>query len=221
MATNPNITHKRWLRSYATIFGIAIPRGFRVNENWGEAAQTLTRRVQQHMRKPLTGTFTDDMVIPCKSADIRLATWKMAHSQVGVEEHGGDNRGKEVEAYLAATGLGGGYPWCAAFQTWCFKNAGWSGTLPEYSAYCPSWESWATAKGFVIPFAKARKGDFVTFNWNADSEADHIGIVTRRAGTTLLTIEGNTSSTNWSDGDGVFECSRDKKYVSKIIRVSY
>jgi hypothetical protein len=216
-----NIVHKQWMRSYAKVFGIAIPRGFRVNAAWGRSAETLCKRIQQHMRKPITGNFELWMVEPCKSADIRYNTWLIARSQIGVQERGGNNRGKEVEAYLASTGLGGGYPWCAAFTTWCLKNAGWNSSLPTYAAYVPSWEAWAQTKGYLIPFSKARTGDFVTYQFDNDAESDHIGVVTRRTPSHIHAIEGNTSNSNWADGDGVFERIREKKYVAKIIRVHY
>lgn len=221
MATSANVTHKRWMRSYAKVFGIAIPRGFKINNSWGRSAETLCKRIQQNLRQPITGQFESAMVQPCKSADLRYSVWLIAYSQVGVEEHGGPNRGKEVEAYLASTGLGGGYPWCAAFTTWCLKNAGWTGSLPTYSAYVPSWEAWGQTKGYIIPYTKARMGDFVTYQFDNDAESDHIGVVTRKTASTLYAIEGNTSNTNWADGDGVFEREREKKYVAKIIRVAY
>lgn len=221
MATSVKIIHKRWMRSYAKVFGIAIPRGFRINDAWGRSAQLLCKRIQLHMKKQPTGNFEPSMTDPCKSADIRYRSWLAARSQIGVEEHGGNNRGKEVEAYLASTGLGGGYPWCAAFTTWCLKNAGWDGSLPRYPAYVPSWEAWASSNGFVVPFAKARKGDFVTYQFDSDAESDHIGIVTRRTPSMVYAIEGNTSNNNWADGDGVFERERPRRFVAKIIRVRY
>ncbi len=49
----------------------------------------------------------------------------IAQSQVGVRESGGNNKGKEVALYLAYTNLKAGYPWCAAFVSWVYGQAGY------------------------------------------------------------------------------------------------
>src|SRR5690625_7730160 len=46
-------------------------------------------------------------------------------AQVGIREATGNNDGLEVEAYLATTNLGPGYPWCAAFVSWVFAEEGY------------------------------------------------------------------------------------------------
>jgi peptidoglycan hydrolase-like protein with peptidoglycan-binding domain len=55
---------------------------------------------------------------------ILIEVLKVAVSQVGVMEvPPGSNKGPEVNAYLASTGLDPGYFWCAAFVYWCFNEA--------------------------------------------------------------------------------------------------
>lgn len=46
-----------------------------------------------------------------------------ALTQIGVHEQGGNNRGPEVDQFLASIGLGPGYAWCAAFVYYCFRQA--------------------------------------------------------------------------------------------------
>jgi hypothetical protein len=41
----------------------------------------------------------------------------------GAREVGGDNRGPFVKKYLAPSGLGEGFAWCAAFVSWCVREA--------------------------------------------------------------------------------------------------
>lgn len=48
---------------------------------------------------------------------------EIARTQTHVREKGGKNTGPEVDLYLAAVGLGNGFPWCAAFLYWCFERA--------------------------------------------------------------------------------------------------
>ena len=44
---------------------------------------------------------------------------QVASGELGVREASGQNDGERVEQYLAYTGLGKGYAWCAAFVSWC------------------------------------------------------------------------------------------------------
>jgi hypothetical protein len=48
-----------------------------------------------------------------------------------------------------------------------------------------------------------RPGWLVVYNWNGDGKSDHVGLVERIAGTTLHTIEFNTSAKNDSNGGTV------------------
>lgn len=48
---------------------------------------------------------------------------EIAVSQLGVHEQGGNNRGEQVETYLASVRLPPGEPWCAAGMFWTFEQA--------------------------------------------------------------------------------------------------
>lgn len=86
-----------------------------------------------------------------KLRDKALAT---ALTQDGVREKPlGSNKGKEVEAYLKSTGLGGGYFWCMAFVYWCFREAAAGGDNPfPKTASCI--DAWNKAKDFASPRRK-------------------------------------------------------------------
>lgn len=56
-------------------------------------------------------------------ASLTEAALAFAVSQIGVHEQGGNNRGPEVNRFLASVGLLPGYAWCAAFVFFCFKQA--------------------------------------------------------------------------------------------------
>lgn len=132
-----------------------------------------------------------------------------AEAKAGVREVGGNNRGPKVRAYLASCGLGEGWPWCAAFVTFCLHQAGYR---DFGSAGVSAWDSYAAQHGLLKtrPF----RGDLVGFDLDGDGQVDdHIGFVRRVlsiriAGCWLLsTVEGNTSSGvagSQEDGDGVF-----------------
>lgn len=82
--------------------------------------------------------------------------------------------------------------WCAMFVAWCANQVGVPLTvIPSYCAV-RDYESWYRSagrfgvKGSYIPTA----GDLIIFTSDG---ASHIGIVTYCDGTTVYTIEGNTS----------------------------
>lgn len=56
---------------------------------------------------------------------------------IGVLEATGHNDGQEVERYLASTGLGKGYAWCAAFVNYHLSTCGV--VTPKSPAWSPSW----------------------------------------------------------------------------------
>ncbi|TKC59232.1 peptidoglycan-binding protein [Pedobacter hiemivivus] len=130
----------------------------------------------------------------------------IAQSQVGVKEAKGNNDGVEVEAYLAVADLKKGEPWCAAFLSWVFKQAGhhqprtgWSPALfPEdRKVKTPS-------PGLVFGIY------FLTLKRIA-----HCVIVERVKGSWVTGIEGNTNLNGSRDGDGVY---RKLRHVKTIYR---
>jgi hypothetical protein len=158
---------------------------------------------------------------------------RVAVSQVGVTEEGGNNRGPRVESYQRATWLAGtGWAWCAAFVCWCVLQAiqiqgltpkGWS--RPR-TAGAYDFENWAlglkphgpNSSWRLLPRGSApRRGDIVTFTWS------HIGICTGYDGSVkrVFTVEGNASREDASDGvrgDGVVAKTHGLSSIRRIIR---
>jgi hypothetical protein len=127
-----------------------------------------------------------------------LAT--VIYSQVGVREEGGNNRGPEVERYLAQAGLGPGNPWCAAFMKWCMAQVG---VKVSANAYSPSWfipsrVIWTHGQGFrYYPCS-------VFGIWfNSLGRIGHVGFVMWSNGKTCRTVEGNTNNGGSREGDSV------------------
>ena len=54
-------------------------------------------------------------------------------AEIGVLEKTNRNDGKRIGEYLRYSGLGEGYAWCAAFVSWCFKEAGYSSPRTAWS----------------------------------------------------------------------------------------
>lgn len=133
-----------------------------------------------------------------------------------VESPRGSNRGKRVEEMLATTGLGGGWPWCAAAtSTWGKEALGASWPVP-ITADCDVILAWARKNKCL--YTTPEVGDLGLRLARGDrSDAQHVFLVTS-AGLPYSTIEGNTNNDGSAEGYGVFELQRggrgdNKEYV--------
>lgn len=160
---------------------------------------------------------------------------RIALTQDGVREEGGNNCGPKVREYQNATWLApDAWPWCAAFVDWVVMI--W---LQQISAAEPlfmgesllTWRpktagafdlvNWARGHNLLIlsKTAETEAGDVVVFDMS------HCGIVTAdhvRTTPLLRTVEGNTGPAGKRDaesGDGVFQKKRDRSMVRSFIRM--
>ncbi|HET8758546.1 MAG TPA: CHAP domain-containing protein, partial [Solirubrobacteraceae bacterium] len=124
------------------------------------------------------------------------------------EDAGRPNRGRMIDKWNTATGipLNSQAYWCGAFVNACLTAAG----LPpdHVLAYCPSIENRAKAgTGGWSWQSKPRPGDLALFTHGG--VAGHVGLVERVEGSTVITIEGNTSPNGTTNnGYGVFRRRR-------------
>lgn len=158
---------------------------------------------------------------------------RIAESQIGVREEGGNNRGPRIETYQRATWLAGtGWKWCAAFVCWCVMQAiQIQGLTPKTwkrprTAAAYDFETWAqglkphgpNAAWRLLPRGSApRRGDIVTFTWS------HIGICTGYDASIkrVYTVEGNASNRDASDSlseDGVVAKTHGIRSIRRVIR---
>jgi len=145
----------------------------------------------------------------------------IAKSQLGYQEVGKRNDSMYGKWY----GLNYN-PWCAMFVSWCFDQAGLVATVAAQTkkgfASCQAGLKWFTTKGKIVPVGKAQAGDIVFFQFDADAEADHVGICASNDGKkNLMVYEGNTSGDNkgsQSNGDGVYLKKRAYSLVMGVAR---
>ncbi|WP_018274665.1 CHAP domain-containing protein [Teredinibacter turnerae] len=155
----------------------------------------------------------------------------IAAKYLGVKETGDNLAGnsKELLAIFKADNLapGGrtdGYPWCAAFVSFCVqalqKQSAYFGALnpPREASVSLFLNQWAKNAGCSIYNNKnknfeARKGDIVVFVFS------HIGIVESVNGSTLQTIEGNTNDSGSREGNIVARKNRAKSLIKAYIRL--
>jgi hypothetical protein len=135
-----------------------------------------------------------------------------AESLLGTTEATGRNDGPVIEAILASTGNRKGDPYCAAFNFYCYQEAGLAKLVPR-SAWSPDWvknPTWTLAQGGRAP----RPADAFGIYFPRKGRVAHTGLVKSWAPPTVLTIEGNTSpeaaagSAADRDGGGIWSKRR-------------
>ena len=138
-----------------------------------------------------------------------------------------DNGTNEVifnDRYYGEHVSGDRFPWCCAF-VWCIFNECGASDLfydGKKTAYCPAVHQWGREKGLIVPTSEGQYGDIVLFDWNGDGVADHIGLIISRNGNgTYETVEGNTSTYNYTNGGYVLQMTRYYSSIIAIIRPQY
>lgn len=154
---------------------------------------------------------------------IRDQALRVALSEVGVREQGGNNCGPEVEKYLAAVGLPPGQPWCCAFVYWCYREAtirsggALSQPLPRTGKVAHLWQRTQDLWRSNEPTAGAI---FIHLVDPSDPESDgHCGIVTSFTDRTISAVEGNTNAAGSRNGDRVRVQLRKPEYVIGYIDI--
>lgn len=111
----------------------------------------------------------------------------------GAREIGGNNSGAFVEKYLKPAGLRPPQPWCAAFVSWCIAVAAKKVKKPSPIPYTASARRllYAAIRAGLITH-DPQPGDLVVWSRGSPSGPfGHIGIVVKRIGDEIETIEGN------------------------------
>jgi hypothetical protein len=129
---------------------------------------------------------------------------KIAGKEIGVREKSGHNDGERVEAYLESVRLKKGQPWCAAFISWVFKQG----------AYAQPRTGWSPALFNTKVNTKVVQAGNVFGIWFSNlKRIAHVGLVEKREGDWLVTIEGNTNVAGGREGDGVYRKRRPLKSI--------
>ena len=161
----------------------------------------------------------------------------IAKSQVGYQEGSSSSQ-------LAGTTYGGSNyteygrwygmqdMWCAMFVSWCANVAGVSTSIVPSHSYTPTGLNWFRNKGQAYSRATVasggytpQKGDIIYFKSARNSNiTNHVGIVTSYSGSTVYTVEGNTSSATISTNGGAVAAksySISNTYIVYICKPSY
>jgi len=138
----------------------------------------------------------------------RLRLVQLAVMEIGVRELSGKNDGTRVEAYLASVDLKKGLPWCGAFISWVYKQAG----------YARPRTGWTPA---LFPSSRltrsALPGNLLGVYFPKLKRIAHVGLIERLDGDWFVSVEGNTNSEGSSEGDGVY---RKRRHVKTIYQMA-
>ena len=148
-------------------------------------------------------------VFACSSflrADIRQKVAGVYSAEIGVRERTGNNDGDRVEMYLKSCGFKKGQPWCAAFVTWTFQQAGVETVI---SAYSPSW---FPAKKVIYTHGSKQnlipvQADVFGIYFSSKGRIAHVGFIDQWAENSsfCITVEGNTNKPVVGKGMGFIE----------------
>jgi hypothetical protein len=211
-----------WLgeRTFNTLRSIRVPDGPRMGEMCMDS-------VAVKLINEAYAIFQGHEPPPGGQGTVRRAALSRAVSQIGIKESpAGSNRCKFTDWY----GMVG--PWCAMFASWAFELAAKDigKDSPSFArgskyAYVP----------YVVADARANRnglrttddpipGDLVCYDWqNLNDVYDHVGIFEKwivGAGD-FSAIEGNTSTSNDSNGGEVMRRTRNRTRQSTVfVRVS-
>jgi peptidoglycan hydrolase-like protein with peptidoglycan-binding domain len=142
-----------------------------------------------------------------------------AQSQVGISESP-PNSNKTPYGLWHAPSLNG-QKWCAMFVSWVFHHAGHPlGNVQTKNGihHCQSAHNYYKEKGRLT--ADPQPGDIVIYDWEGNGHADHIGIFICWTSTARIAIEayeGNTSTSNNSDGGSVMVRTRSHNLIKSFI----
>lgn len=145
---------------------------------------------------------------------------EIAKSQVGTKESPPESNnvkyntwiyGKEVQDTPESK-----FPWCAAFVSWCFDQAGLNlGRIDVVKGFVGCNYAVNNVQKWGKIVTQPQEGDVCFFDWQGDGKFDHTGLFVRPlVNSQFETIEGNTSNSNDSNGGEVM--IRQRKYKNTI-----
>lgn len=130
----------------------------------------------------------------------------IARGELGVKEVTGHNDGKRVRQYLVYTGINVPAPWCSAYVSWCFGQAGFK---EPRTAWSPSLFPTSRLTAVIEPAV-------VYGIWfPALQRIGHCGMIESVRGDWITGLEGNTSLAGGREGEGVYRRIRHRRTISR------
>lgn len=142
-----------------------------------------------------------------------------------MREQGGNNKGAQVEMYLANAGIFKPAPWCGAFVKWvldvCCIDHWINAWSPSGTSRNRIYDRRTPSKNTVTP----QSMDVFTLYYESLGRIGHVGFIDKWGdGPWVTTIEGNTNDSGSRDsvtGDKVMRRKRLKSTIYQISRIDY
>lgn len=138
---------------------------------------------------------------------------KIAQAEIGTKESpANSNNVKYNTWYYGKAVSGSAYPWCAVFVSWVFSQS--NPILIKKSASCMDIGNWFKSNN-QWKVTNPQAGDVVFFKYNTNNRwTNHIGIVESvNSDGSIVTIEGNTSTSSNDNGGAVMRRTRKSNIV--------
>lgn len=159
-----------------------------------------------------------------EAKNVKKRALQIGLKEVGVHEAPANSNRVKYSDWYGVVG-----PWCAMFFTWCQIKAAedlhttTSWAQGDFSCYCPQIVGAAHGHARNLRITNdPEPGDAVLYQFDSDSQADHIGRFIRwenKGAGTFKSLEGNTSLTSNDNGGEVMVRTRDRSLVQHFIRV--
>lgn len=130
---------------------------------------------------------------------------KIAEAEIGVQEHL-ENSSPRIDTYNAYVGFKK-VAWCAAFVSWCHRQAGYP---QPRTAWSPALFPQARITGNPVA------GSVAGIYFSDLKRIGHCGIVCRVKNDLVYTIEGNTNLSGGREGDGVYRRIRHVRSIHRF-----
>lgn len=130
---------------------------------------------------------------------------EIAKKEIGVRETA-HNSSPRINQYLICVGFKKAAPWCSAFCSWCFREAG-------LAAPRTAWSPGLFPAGRTVKAAKP--GLVMGIYFPSLQRIGHCGIVESVRGSIVLSIEGNTNVAGSREGDAVMRKARHYRSIAK------
>ena len=136
---------------------------------------------------------------------------EIAENEIGYKENPPNSNLTKYGKWFGFDGVA----WCAMFVSWVYYKAGFPlgniGFLKGFAGCQTAVKHFRETKEITT---EPKEGDIVFFDWQGDGRFDHTGIFERKIDNDFfMSIEGNTSQTNQSNGGEVMRRKRRFKNV--------
>ena len=144
---------------------------------------------------------------------------RLAKNELGVTEFPANSNNVKYNVWFYGKMVqGAGFPWCAVFISYIFRDAQ---DLVKKTASCLDMLEWFEAHNRIV--THPQPGDIVFFHYSTNKRrTNHVGIIVSVADSNhFTTIEGNTSIKSNDNGGAVMERQRTRANVVAFARPLY